>query len=50
MHLVKIPAIWSTVPDLSSVVILKRHRVNREEYFFKYPFLGGSLHSGVCVT
>jgi len=35
MNFVKILAILSTVPDLSSVVILERHRENREEYFFK---------------
>jgi len=31
MHFVKIPAILSTVPDLSSVVLLERHRENRDE-------------------
>jgi len=33
MRFVKIPSILSTVPDPSSVVILMRHRENREEYF-----------------
>jgi len=31
MRFVKILAILSTVPDLSSVALLKRHRENREE-------------------
>ena len=30
MRFVKIPAILSTAPDLSCVVISKRHRENRE--------------------
>ena len=49
----KIPAILSTVPELSCVVIRKQHRENREtitivnqQYFFR--ILAGSLHFGVC--
>jgi len=33
MNFVKISAILSTVPDLSSVIILERHRENIEEFF-----------------
>jgi len=33
MHFVKIPAILSTAPDLSCVVIRKRHRENRDNLY-----------------
>jgi len=56
MRFVKIPAISPTVPDLSCVVIRKRHRENREtmsivkSQLIICPILAGSLHFGVCVT
>jgi len=52
---VKIPAILSTAPDLSCVVIGKQHRESRGNQYCKpqliiYPILADSLHFGVCVT
>jgi len=52
MSCVKIPAILSTVPDLSSVVILKQHRENRAEYFLSNLlvfWMDNLVHFGVCV-
>jgi len=53
MRFVKIPVILSTVPDLSFIVIRKRHRENRETISIVKPqfprVLTGSLHFGVCV-
>jgi len=42
MHFVKIPAILSTVPDLSSVAILERHRQNRGRVLLQVicPYFG----------
>jgi len=53
MRFVKIPVILSTAPDLSLIVIRKRHRENRETISIVKPqfarVLTGSLHFGVCV-
>ena len=56
MRFVKTPAILSTAPDLSCVVIRKRHRVNRDNMYCLATIntlphiLADSLHFGVCVT
>jgi len=54
MRFVKIPPILSTVPDLSSVVIRKRHRENRETMIVKpqlivLPVFWLSQNISVCV-
>ena len=55
MRFVKIPAILSTAPDLSCVVIRKQHRESRETIstvttqLIICPILADSLHPGVCV-
>jgi len=50
MQFVKIPAILSTVSDLSSVVILKWHRENREEYILSnLPVFWVDHYISVCV-
>jgi len=55
MRFVKILAILSTAPDLSCVVIRKRHRETRETISMVKPqlticpILADSLHFGVCV-
>jgi len=56
MRFVKIPAILSTAPHLSCVVIRKQHRENRETIsivkpqLIICPILADSLRFGVFVT
>jgi len=50
MRFVKIPAIMSTVPDLSSVVLHKLHRENRKEYFLSnLPVFWVDHYISVCL-
>ena len=56
MRFVKMPAILSTAPDLSCVVIRKRRGENKEtisivkRQLLISRILADSLHFGVCVT
>jgi len=50
MRFVKIQVILSTVSDLSSVVILKRHSENRGDYFLSnLPLFWVDHYISVCV-
>jgi len=54
IRFVKKPAILSTAPNLSFVVIPKQHRKNRDSIvkpqLMICPILADLLHFGVCVT